>query len=58
MSKGKWRPESCPDGHKEDAELAASMEDIAARLLSAARDLGIASQLVRQIETGKQKKVA
>lgn len=58
MSTGKWTPMACPNGHKEDAELAARMEDIASRLHSAMGDLLVVSQLVRQIETGRQRKVA
>lgn len=56
MSRGKWDPLSKPDGYREDAALAARMEDIAARLHSAMGDMLIVSQLVRQIETGDKKK--
>lgn len=58
MSTGKWTPLACPNGHREDAELAARVEDIAARLHSAVGDLCIVSQLVRQIELGTKKKAA
>lgn len=50
MSKGKWTPLACPNGHREEAELAARMEDIVARLHTAQADLGVLSMLVRQVE--------
>lgn len=50
MSRGKWQPLACPDGYRERAELAARLEDVAARLSATARDVGILSQLVRQLE--------
>lgn len=56
MSRGKWTPLACPNGLREQAELAARLEDVAARLHSAMGDMLVVSQLVRQIETGKQKK--
>ncbi len=55
LSRGKWTPLACPNGHKEDAELAARLEDIAARLHTTVQEVGILSRLVRQIETGKEK---
>ena len=58
LSSGKWSPLSCPNGHKEDAELAARMEDIAARLHSAMGDMLIVSRLVRQIEVAGKKEDA
>lgn len=55
MSTGKWTPLACPNGHRERAELAARLEDAMARLHSTQQELGIISQLVRQIELGLDK---
>lgn len=56
MSRGKWEPLAKPNGYAERAELAARLEDITARLHSAQQEVGLISQLVRQIELrGKEK---
>ena len=58
MSKGKWTPLACPNGRREDAELAARLEDVAARLHSAQADVIVLSRLVRQLELGAKRKAA
>lgn len=58
MSTGKWTRIPNPNGHREDAELAARMEDVLAQLKGAQQELGILSQLVRQIERGTKKTAA
>lgn len=58
MSQGKWSPWAKPNGYEERAELAARLEDIAARLHSTQADVIILSRLVRQLETGAKRKAA
>lgn len=58
MSKGKWTPLAKPDGYQDRAELAGRLEDIAARLVQTTQEVGVLSQLVRQVELGKSKKTA
>lgn len=55
VSRGKWSQDAKPDGYAERAELAARIEDAMARLHSAQAELGIVSQLVRQIEIGQKR---
>lgn len=50
MSQGKWSPLAKPNGYVERAELAARIEDAMALLHTTQAELGIISQLVRQIE--------
>lgn len=58
MSQGKWDPLARPDGYAERAELAARLEDAVARLHTTQQEIGIISQLVRQIELGGKGKAA
>lgn len=54
VSKGKWSPLAKPNGFRERAELAARLEDAMARLHTTQQELGVISQLVRQIELAQR----
>lgn len=58
MSQGKWNASAKPQGYMERAELAARLEDAIARLHSTQQEIGIISQLVRQIELAGKRKAA
>lgn len=55
MSTGKWDPLAKPHGYVERAELAARLEDAMARLHSTQQEIGVISQLVRQVELGRKR---
>jgi hypothetical protein len=55
MSRGKWSPLAKPHGYTERAELAARIEDATAQLHTTQQALGVISQLVRQLELGRDK---
>jgi len=58
VSRGKWDAPAKPNGYAERAELAARLEDIAARLHETQQEVGIISQLVRQVELADKRKAA